>query len=119
MPVKIRHTETDRGSYCNKEDGQKYLDGEGTFFNGNESDDSDNEDENYNKNNEQQQLSQGFANNCDKIVSPVFLQELINDFCRLQVLQWYTTCSEAVAQRCIAKRIYRNFVKFTGKQLSL
>ena len=80
MPVEIRHTETDRGSYCNKEDGQKYLDGEGTFFNGNESDDSDNEDENYNENNEQQQLSQGFANNCDKIVSPVFLQELINDF---------------------------------------
>ena len=45
-----------------------------------ESDDSDNDDENYNKNNEQQQLSLGFANNCYKIVPPVLLQELINDF---------------------------------------
>ena len=32
------------------------------------------------ENNEQQQLSVGFANNCYKIVSPIFPQELINDF---------------------------------------
>ena len=32
------------------------------------------------ENNEQQQLSEGFANICYKIVSPIFLQELINDF---------------------------------------
>ena len=32
------------------------------------------------ENNEQQQLSEGFANSCYKIVSPVLLQELINDF---------------------------------------
>ena len=30
--------------------------------------------------NEQQQLSEGFANSCYKIVSPILLQELINDF---------------------------------------
>ena len=29
---------------------------------------------------EQQQLSEGFANSCYKIVSPILLQELINDF---------------------------------------
>ena len=32
------------------------------------------------ENNEQQQLSEGFANTCYKIVSPIHLQELINDF---------------------------------------
>ena len=31
------------------------------------------------ENNEQQQLSEGFANSCYKIVSPILLQELIND----------------------------------------
>ena len=31
-------------------------------------------------NNEQQQLSEGFANICYKIVSPVLLQERVNDF---------------------------------------
>ena len=30
--------------------------------------------------NKQQQLSEGFANSCYKIVSPIFLQELIKDF---------------------------------------
>ena len=32
------------------------------------------------ENNKQQQLSEGFANSCYKIVSPILLQELINDF---------------------------------------
>ena len=32
------------------------------------------------ENNEQQQLFEGFANSCYKIVSPILLQELINDF---------------------------------------
>ena len=32
------------------------------------------------ENNEQQQLSEGFASICYKIVSPILLQELINDF---------------------------------------
>ena len=32
------------------------------------------------KNNEQQQLSEGFANSCYKIVSPVLVQEVIKDF---------------------------------------
>ena len=32
------------------------------------------------KNNEQQQLSDGFANSCYKIVSPILLQELFNNF---------------------------------------
>ena len=34
----------------------------------------------YNENNEQQQLREGFANNCYKIVSPILLQKLINSF---------------------------------------
>ena len=32
------------------------------------------------ENNEQQQLSESFANSCYEIVSPILLQELINDF---------------------------------------
>ena len=32
------------------------------------------------ENTEQQQLSEGFVNICYKIVSPILLQELINDF---------------------------------------
>ena len=32
------------------------------------------------ENNEQQQLSEGFANSCYKIVSIILLHELINDF---------------------------------------
>ena len=32
------------------------------------------------ENNEQQQLSEGFAISCYKIVSPILLQELISDF---------------------------------------
>ena len=55
------------------------LDDRGTFYNGSESDDSDNDDENYNENSEQQQSYEGFANSCYKIVSPILLQELIND----------------------------------------
>ena len=56
------------------------MDNKGGFYNGSESDDSDNDDEIYNENNEQHQLSGGFANNCYQIVSPILLQELINDF---------------------------------------
>ena len=33
-----------------------------------------------NENNEQLQLPEGFANSCYKIVSPIPLQKLINDF---------------------------------------
>ena len=33
-----------------------------------------------NENNEQQQLLEGFANSCCKIVSPILVQKLINDF---------------------------------------
>ena len=32
------------------------------------------------ENNEQQKLSESFANICQKIVSPILLQDLINDF---------------------------------------
>ena len=56
---------------------EEFLDCKGAFYNGNE---SDNNDESYNENNEQQQLPKGFANSCYKIVSPILLQKLINDF---------------------------------------
>ena len=73
--------ETDRVSYYNQEEWlEESLVNKGGFYNGSESDGSDNDDEIYNENNEQQQLSEGFANNCYKIVSPILLQELINDF---------------------------------------
>ena len=71
--------ETDRGSYYNQEERlEEFLDNKGGFYNGSESDDSDNDDEIYNENNEQHKLSESFANNCYKIVSPILLQELIN-----------------------------------------
>ena len=59
---------------------EEFLDNKDAFYNGSESDDSDNDDENYNENSEQQQSYEGFANSCYKIVSPILLQELINDF---------------------------------------
>ena len=72
--------ETDRGTYYNQEEWlEELLDNKGRFYNGSESDDSDNDDE-ICENNEQQQLSEGFANNCYKIVSSILLQELINNF---------------------------------------
>ena len=80
MLEESRHNllETDRGSYYNQEERLKeLLDNKDGFYNGSESDDSDNDDEIYNENNEQQQLSEGFANNCYKIVSPILLR-----FCR-------------------------------------
>ena len=39
----------------------------------------DNNDESYNENIEQQQLTEGFAINCYKIISPILLQKLVND----------------------------------------
>ena len=79
MLVKRRQNlaETDKGSYYKEEWLEEYLDSKGAFYNGNE---SDNNDESYNENNEQQQLPEGFANSCYKIVSPILLQKLINDF---------------------------------------
>ena len=73
--------ETDWGSYYNQEEWlEKFLNNKDGFFNGSERDDSDNDDEIYNENNEQQQLSEGFANNCYKTASPILLQDLTNDF---------------------------------------
>ena len=34
----------------------------------------------YNENHKQQQLPEGFANNCYKTVLPILLRKLINDF---------------------------------------
>ena len=77
MPVKRRQNlaETDKGSYYKEEWLEEFLDSKGAFYNGNE---SDNNDESYNENNEQQQLPEGFANSCYKIVSPILLQKLIS-----------------------------------------
>ena len=94
MPVKRRQNlaETDRGSYYKEEWLEEFLDSKGAFYNGNE---SDNDDESYSKNNEQQQLPEGFTNSCYKIVSPILLQKLINDFavCKMSgtVLETRTT----------------------------
>ena len=67
MPVKRRHSlaETDRGLYCKEEYLEELLNSKGAFCNGNESDNDEN--------NEQQQLPEGFANSCYKIVSPILL----------------------------------------------
>ena len=65
MPEVIRQnlTERDRGPHYNQEESlEEFLDDKVAFYNGSESDDSQNYDEDYNKKNEQQQLSEGFAN---------------------------------------------------------
>ena len=79
MPVKGKQNlaKTDRGSYYKEEWLEQFLDGKGAVYNCNE---SDNNDGSYNENNEQQWLQEGFANSCCKIVSPILLQNLINDF---------------------------------------
>ena len=70
MPLKRRQnlTVTDRETYYKEERLEEFLDSKGAFYNGNE---SGNEDESYHENNEQQQLLEGFANSCYKIVPPI------------------------------------------------
>ena len=59
------------GDQINKEDWlEQFLNRKGAYCNGNESDDVS-----YNENNDQQ-LPEGFANSCYKIVSPFLLQKL-------------------------------------------
>ena len=79
MPVKRRQNlaETGRRSYYKGERLEEFLDSKGTFYNVNE---NDNDDESYNENNGHQQLPEGCANSCYKRVTPIFLQQLINDF---------------------------------------
>ena len=83
IPVEGRQNlaETDRGIILQREWIEEFLDSQGAFYNGNE---SDNDDESYNENNEQQHLPKGFAKSCNKMVSKktkkLILQKLINDF---------------------------------------
>ena len=67
--------ETRRGLYYKEEWLEEFLYNKGAFYNGNKSDDDDDDDddESYNENKEQQQLTQGFASSCYKIVSPILL----------------------------------------------
>ena len=51
---------------------------------------------------EQQQLSEGFANSCYKIVSPILLQELINDFA------FSKHCSETLFEDAISSHSFGN-----------
>ena len=85
MPVKRRQilAETGRGSYYKEEWLEQFIDSKGAFCNDTE---SDNDDESCNENNDQQQLREGFASSCHKIVSPFLLQKVIDNFavCKLQ-----------------------------------
>ena len=94
MPVKRRQNwaDTDRGL--------EFLDSKGAFYNVNE---SDNDDENYNEYNGQQQLPEGFASSCYKIVTPILLQKLINDFA---VCKHQKHCSGALL---LAKDVSHSF----------
>ena len=80
--------ETDRGSYCNKEEWLgEFLDGNSAFYKGSETDNSDNDDENYHKNNDQQQLQEGFSHSYYKIVFNCNTSKMFHySTCRLQVL---------------------------------
>ena len=79
MPVKRRQNlaETDIGSIYKEEQLEEFFDSESAFYNVNK---SDNHDDSYNESNGQQELPEGFANSCYKIVTPILLQKLINDF---------------------------------------
>ena len=79
MPVKRRQNlaETERASHFKEEWLDKSLDSKRVFYNGNEGDNDEN--------NEQQQLLEGFANSCYKIVSPILCKILLT-ICRLQAL---------------------------------
>ena len=68
--------ETDRRHY-KEELLEEFLDSKGAFYNRNE---SDNDDVSCNENNEQQQLPEDSTSSCNKIVSPILLQKLINGF---------------------------------------
>ena len=95
MPVKRRQNlaETDIGSFYKEEQLEEFFDSKSAFYNVNK---SDNHDDSYNESNGQQELPEGFANSCYKIVTPILLQKLINDFaickhqkhCRL-VFSWF------------------------------
>ena len=91
MPVKRRQNlaETDRGSHYKEQWKEEFLDRKIAFYNSNE---SDYDDESYNENNEQHQSQEGFASSCYKIVLPILLQKLINDFavCKHQKHCWGT-----------------------------
>ena len=71
MPVKRRQNLAvpDRRSYYKEEWLEEFLESKGQFYNGNE---GDNDDESYHENKEQQQLREGFADSCCKIVLPIF-----------------------------------------------
>ena len=79
MPVKRRQNlaQADQGSCYKEECLEGFSDSKGAFYNRNE---CDNNDESYNENNKKQQLPEGFAHSCYKIISTILLQKLINDF---------------------------------------
>ena len=73
-----------RGHY-KEELSEEFLDSKDAFYNRIE---SDNDDASYDENNKQQQLQESSASSCNKIVSPILLQKLINGFavCKHQKL---------------------------------
>ena len=78
MPVKQTKLSWNRsrGIILRRGTDRRVLDSKGACYNGNESDD----DESYYENNGRQQLPEGFVNSCYKLLTPILLQKLINDF---------------------------------------
>ena len=76
MAVKRRQNlaATGRGSYYKEERLEEFLDSKAAFYNGKE---SDNDDESCHESNEQQQLPEGFANSCYKIVPSIFYFKIL------------------------------------------
>ena len=71
MPIKRSQNwaVSGRGSYYKEERLEEFLDSKAAFYNGKE---SDNDEESSHESNEQQQLREGFANSCYKIVPSIF-----------------------------------------------
>ena len=72
----------DRGSYCNQEEWlEKILEDKGIFYNNGDCDSETYDNESSSDgNDEQEEACKSFNNNSLKIVSPLLLQKLINNF---------------------------------------
>ena len=73
--------DTDRGSYYNQEEWLKeFLEDKGIFYNNSDSDSGTYNESSSDGDDEQEEVCESFNNSSLKIVSPLLLQELINDF---------------------------------------
>ena len=115
----LAETEAESSCYNQEKCLEEFSDDKGAFYNGSKNDDSDNDDENYYENYEQQQLPEDFSNNWNALVSPILLQELINnDFAVCRYCSGTPLLVEDVASSHVFGRIW-NFASEKENCLSI